>query len=219
MPGLQASPGVSTTSSRASSNIWIAAAEGGLELIEHLLQHGGPNDSPLSPNVKDENGYTPLHAAASYSHLPLIDLLVTTHGADVNITDSDGDTPLHMCETRAAAEKLVTLGCDVNVRNDEGKLAIEVADEDEREEVVAYLREFHPDFTPTVPADEAMAPEEFAHLFQNALAEAGCVVDADEQGNITVVNQNGNGVDLGSQGGQEADDDDASPSRNLDGET
>ncbi|KAI8917202.1 ankyrin repeat-containing domain protein, partial [Powellomyces hirtus] len=98
-------------------NIWLAAADGKVDVVEHLLKHGGPSGAPLSPNIKDDSGYTPLHAAAAYSHIPLIDLLVLGYNADINIVDDDGDTPLHVCETLEAAKRLKELGADVDMKN------------------------------------------------------------------------------------------------------
>lgn len=68
------------------ANIWVAASDGNLGRVAELLASG------LSPNVKDENSYTPMHAAASYGHLAMLDILIA-HGGDINLTDDDGDTP------------------------------------------------------------------------------------------------------------------------------
>ncbi|KAI8821433.1 ankyrin repeat-containing domain protein [Fimicolochytrium jonesii] len=114
MPGLEL-PDYSRT------NIWLAAAEDRSDLVEHFLKYGGPDGTPLAPDVKDENGYTPLHAAVSYSNIQIIKMLVTQYNADVNVTDNDGDTPLHVCETVEAAECLKELGADMTRENDEGK--------------------------------------------------------------------------------------------------
>jgi ankyrin repeat protein len=60
------------------------------------------------------------HAAASYNHLATVELLLK-HGANVNCTDDDGDTPLFTCETVECAEALLTNGADATIRNEEGK--------------------------------------------------------------------------------------------------
>jgi ankyrin repeat protein len=46
-------------------------------------------------NSKDNDGWTPLHEAASEGHNKIVELLVTK-GADVNAKDKNGDTPLDM---------------------------------------------------------------------------------------------------------------------------
>ncbi|KAJ3161133.1 hypothetical protein HDU86_007755 [Geranomyces michiganensis] len=161
------------------TNVWIAAADGRVDLVEHFLKTGGPNGTPLSPDVKDDSGYTPLHAAAAYSNIPLINLLVSTYGSNVNITDEDGDTPLHVCETVEAARRLKELGADLTLKNDEGKRAIESAYEEERDDIVEYLRAFCPDFNP--PPREDRDASAFAHVLQERLAENGIELGQDGQ--------------------------------------
>ncbi|KAJ3043576.1 hypothetical protein HDV00_004676 [Rhizophlyctis rosea] len=175
MPALEI-PGVAT------SNIWLAASDGKLEVVEHFLQHGGPGGKqmqpmysiegntltapfpktigePLDPNIKDQNGYTPLHAAASWNRTELIRLLVTKYGANPNITDTEGDTPLHVAETVDCARLLVELGADPHKRNDSGQLPIESADEEEHVEVVEYLKTLTPNYVPAPHIDE-----DFSHM-------------------------------------------------------
>ncbi|KAI8921568.1 ankyrin repeat-containing domain protein [Entophlyctis helioformis] len=103
-------------------NIWLAASEGRTADVEAALKSGGINGAPMDPNAHDENGYTALHAAASYAHLDLIQLLLTKFGADANVTDFDGDTPLHVTETVDAAKMLIDLGADPTQRNNAGRL-------------------------------------------------------------------------------------------------
>ncbi|KAJ2877479.1 hypothetical protein IWW38_006564, partial [Coemansia aciculifera] len=44
-------------------NIWTATGDGDLARVEQLVE----SDKSLV-NAKDQNGYTPLHAAASWKH-------------------------------------------------------------------------------------------------------------------------------------------------------
>jgi len=61
---------------------------------------------------------TPLHAAVSYNHIPLLRSLVRTHGGEVNVQDTEGDTPLFVAETVEVARVLVEeLGAQVGHRN------------------------------------------------------------------------------------------------------
>ncbi|KAJ3123041.1 hypothetical protein HK098_002261 [Nowakowskiella sp. JEL0407] len=120
-------------------NIWLAIADLDLPAVENFLANG------VSPNAKDENGYTPIHAAASYSSIPILTLLLS-HNGNINITDNDGDTPLHFVEDAETAKFLIENGADWKIQNSEGQLAIEVADEDERDEVVDYLKQYVPEF-------------------------------------------------------------------------
>lgn len=84
---------------------------------------------------------TPLHAAASYSHLDLLRTLLTTYSADANITDTDGDSALFVCESVDAAKVLIEHGCDPKLKNSEGLTAADSIEEDGSFPlVVAYLR-------------------------------------------------------------------------------
>ena len=74
----------------------------------------------MSPNSKDSNGYTPLAAAVSYNHIDLVEFLIS-EGADVNIRDTENDTPLYVAENVKVAQKLLYHGADPFVRNSEGK--------------------------------------------------------------------------------------------------
>eukprot|EP00053_Salpingoeca_punica_P000389 m.28481 g.28481 ORF g.28481 m.28481 type:complete len:152 (-) comp10282_c0_seq1:253-708(-) len=86
-------------------NIWIAASDGDVAVVEQYLQQG------VSVNAKDHTGYSPLSAAVSYSHFDLVKLLLE-RGADPNICDNDGDSPLHLCEDVAVAKLLLAAGAD-----------------------------------------------------------------------------------------------------------
>ncbi|CDR40450.1 CYFA0S05e00650g1_1 [Cyberlindnera fabianii] len=117
------------------SNIWVACADGNIAAVKTFLSNGG------SPNAPDPNGYTPMHAAASYNNGELLALLVE-NGGDVNVQDSEGDTPLHHVEEVAMAKLLVEkYSADYKIKNGEGQTAAEYIDEDgEFPQVVTYLK-------------------------------------------------------------------------------
>ena len=52
-------------------------------------------EDPKLATYKDENGRTPLHAAANYCNANIIERLLK-EGADPNAQDNDGNTPLHL---------------------------------------------------------------------------------------------------------------------------
>ena len=58
-------------------------------------------------------------AAASYGHTEVIQLLLD-HGADINIRDNDGDTPLYVAETIQVAQYLLERGALLDTVNEEG---------------------------------------------------------------------------------------------------
>ncbi|KAF8322540.1 ankyrin [Clavulina sp. PMI_390] len=109
-------------------NLWIAASDGELERVRVRM----------SPNAPDPNTYTPMHAAASYGHIELLEYLIS-RGGDVNVTDEDGDTPIYTVESVQVAQWLVDHGAMVDRRNNEGVSPIEHLEE-EFPEVSAHLR-------------------------------------------------------------------------------
>ncbi|KAK4688657.1 hypothetical protein P7C73_g1461, partial [Tremellales sp. Uapishka_1] len=116
----------------ASTNIWVAASDGDLARVQYLIEV-----EHLSPNVLDSNSYSPMHAAASYSHLELLAYLLS-QGGDINLPDADGDTPLYTVESVSTAEWLIQHGADASHQNDEGLTAGEALQED-HPDIAAYL--------------------------------------------------------------------------------
>ncbi|KAL6939235.1 hypothetical protein ACO0RG_003068 [Hanseniaspora osmophila] len=118
-------------------NIWIAASDGRQDLVEKYLASG------LSAVAKDPNGYTPMHAAAAYSHLQLLEFLVNKHNGDINVRDEDGDTPLHHVEDVATAKFVIEqLHADPNLRNNEHLTALDnvLQDSDSDPQLIEYLK-------------------------------------------------------------------------------
>lgn len=118
------------------ANIWVAAADNQVDVVQSYLDSG-----KFTPNSKDPNGYTAIHAAASYGHINLLKLLIN-NGGDINIQDNEGDTPLHHVEDLATATVMVEqLGADFKLKNSEGQTAAEYIEEDgELPELAQYLR-------------------------------------------------------------------------------
>jgi len=110
---------------------------------DHVLTH--LSSHPNLASASDYSGYSLLHAAASYKQLPLLRTLVQTYNVDVNIRDSDGETPLFVAETVEAVKCLIEeLGADVHVQNGEGVGVVDNARENIEDagswaEVVTYL--------------------------------------------------------------------------------
>ncbi|KAL0064852.1 hypothetical protein AAF712_008249 [Marasmius tenuissimus] len=100
----------------------------------------------MSPNAPDPFTYTPMHAAASYGRLHVLEYLVSK-GGNVNVTDSDGDTPLFTVENVETARFLVDHGAIIDMTNEEGISPIAHLAED-FPNVSAYL-ESHPSHTPS----------------------------------------------------------------------
>ncbi|KAI5950515.1 hypothetical protein CANMA_005175 [Candida margitis] len=138
------------------SNIWIAAADNQKEAVEQYII-----SSDFTANSKDPNGYTPIHAAASYGHHDLIDYLVN-HGGDINIQDSEGDTPLHHVEDLTTARLLVEkYKADYKIKNNDGLTAASfIEEEDEFPEVATYLKNLTHD-KPEESSSEVAKANEF----------------------------------------------------------
>ncbi len=66
------------------------AAHGDAKAVRWLLEHGA------NPNVKSEEGRTPLHLAAERNTGIKVIKLLFDHGADMNATTVDGHTPLYL---------------------------------------------------------------------------------------------------------------------------
>ncbi|CDO93129.1 unnamed protein product [Kluyveromyces dobzhanskii CBS 2104] len=119
-------------------NIWIAASNGETETVEKFINAG------QTANDKDDNGYTPVHAAAAYGHIDLLKTLVQKYQGDVNIRDSDDDTPLHHCEDATTARVLIEeLKADYGLSNNEGRTCFQVWQDtcDENLDLMKYAEE------------------------------------------------------------------------------
>ncbi|CAI5758095.1 unnamed protein product [Candida verbasci] len=118
------------------SNIWIAAADNNRSLVEEYINSGN-----FTPNSKDPNGYTPMHAASSYGHIELLKYLILK-GGNINIQDNEGDSPLHYVEDLKVAKYLVNdLNADYRIKNNDGLNAQQYIEEnDEFLDISYYLK-------------------------------------------------------------------------------
>lgn len=124
----------STLDTCIMANIWTAASEGNLERVKECVEQLGDLvrsslldekrlltttntcDIGQSPDAFDDNSYTPLHAAVSWSHTHIL-LYLLQQGANINITDSDGESPLFVVESAEMARQLVQLGASPELKN------------------------------------------------------------------------------------------------------
>jgi cytohesin len=101
-----------------------AARDGDLAGVQELL------DAGADVNAKDNDGWTPLHIAASKNHREIVELLIAK-GADVNAAGESssvfiwqgGFTPLHYAAVnghKEIVELLISKGADVNAKADNG---------------------------------------------------------------------------------------------------
>jgi hypothetical protein len=108
------------------STPWVAAGDGDLELLKRALI-----TLNMSVNTADTNGFSFVHASAAYNQIAVLKWLIHQEGCNVNVQDSDGDTPLHHCDRLEAAKMLVEEGgADVSLKNNDGMTALQLKVED-----------------------------------------------------------------------------------------
>ncbi|GAA6034802.1 hypothetical protein JCM8097_009306 [Rhodosporidiobolus ruineniae] len=133
------------------ANIWLACAEGNIDAVRGFL------DSGISPNQLDDNSYSSLHAASSWNQRDILRLLVE-RGGDINLTDSDGDTPLYVVEQVGMAKLIVELGGDPRHTNEEG-LTPAAALQEEYPHIALYLRTLTGESGPSSSSASAAQPQ------------------------------------------------------------
>jgi len=90
------------------------------EMTRFLLSHGALVDG------RDENGETCLQTAVTNHDLERVKLLIE-HGANVNVPDNEGATPLFRCESIEIARLLIARGARVNVADKNGITPLHLA--------------------------------------------------------------------------------------------
>ncbi|RDX42124.1 ankyrin [Lentinus brumalis] len=153
------------TTVQHEKNIWVAAGDGDIERVRELIEVHS-----ISPNVPDPNTYTPMHAAASYGHLDVLEYLIS-RGGNVNVTDEDGDTPLYVVENVRTAQFLVEHGAVVNRQNAEGISPAQHLEDEEFPDVAAYLRSVEGPTAVGANAATTSAPEQPSQHAQNVASE------------------------------------------------
>ncbi len=100
-----------------------AILNGDIDQVRRHLEAG----VDLNQTIPGDSAY-PLHYAAN-THADMIQLLID-HGADVNVKDDKGKTPLHCAAVGAYLEGMRALlenGADVNAVDDEGNTPLQLA--------------------------------------------------------------------------------------------
>ncbi|KAF7721043.1 hypothetical protein EC973_005526 [Apophysomyces ossiformis] len=136
----------------SEDNIWIAAGDGQLARVKELIEGG------VDVNSRDEFGYTAMHAAVSYNQEAMIKLLLQ-YGADINIEDSDKDTPLFVAEKVEIAQLLLDKGSDAYHQNAEGMTAAMNAHQEGMVEVAEFLAKITGETLPSGEDDECVLPD------------------------------------------------------------
>jgi ankyrin repeat protein len=95
-----------------------------LEVVEELLKAR----SPTLVNARADEGTTALRLAVNNNLIPCAKALLAA-GADPNIAEDDGITPLMVAEDAEMARCLLDAGADVNARSHQGDTALLIAAE------------------------------------------------------------------------------------------
>ena len=118
------------------TDLYDAAVSGDLAAVKRIV-----NAHPEAVNVTDEHGFTALHGLAEEEH-PEIALYLLDHGANVNASNDDGVTPLHLAGWPEMARLFLRRGArlEATTRTGETPLLM-LAAEPEREDVLGVLLE------------------------------------------------------------------------------
>lgn len=116
-----------------------AAAKGNIKAIERLYNEGE------NINEFDDMGVTPLIHAIKYNQKESV-LALLKAGADVNVGDAEfGNTPLHHAIAQGSisfARLLLEKGANVTLRNQKGKLALDLALNGHNKEMIALIHSY-----------------------------------------------------------------------------
>ncbi len=89
----------------------IRKAEPNLNLVSDLIL--------LGANLEwrdDDNGYAPLHGAVRSGNVEIVRMLIDA-GADVNVQDAEGRTPLYLTSNEEIARMLIGAGAKLDIQD------------------------------------------------------------------------------------------------------
>ena len=119
-----------------------AASSGNFKVVRILIEYG-----PVDINARDDDGWTPLLWASGRHNFKdgSVLRLLLEHGAEINVQNRVGRTPLHRASFNGALEVVRLLlehGADVEAKNIVGGTALQEAAERGHDAVVELLLEY-----------------------------------------------------------------------------
>jgi len=117
--------------------LYLAAYFGNEDVTRNLLINGA------DPNIPSRNGYHvyPIHSAVAANYNMVAKMLIEA-GANINVVQKSGETPLHAAAQNGNIELLIILleaGANVNAKTEDGKTPAEKAFEKGFKEIAKIL--------------------------------------------------------------------------------
>jgi len=124
-------------------------------------------------NQRDENGHTPLHFASAHGHTRLLSALIDLK-ADPNAKDKYGGTALHIaaCQGHAQSVSALLQKGGVDIADDDGDTALNVALEAGHDDIAAVLRSARCTPDASVPAAQLAAARDAFSPFESRRGSA-----------------------------------------------
>jgi len=132
------------TKESLGQHLWQAARHGDVEQLNKYLNEGADVDW----QNEELWGSLPLIAAALNNHLHIVEVLLK-HGANINLTNRNGNTALHLAATYGRVEVirlLLARGADINVTTHSNKTPLDkvrqscyIKDETLRRQIIEFI--------------------------------------------------------------------------------
>mmetsp|Transcript_11468 Transcript_11468/g.13598 ORF Transcript_11468/g.13598 Transcript_11468/m.13598 type:complete len:164 (-) Transcript_11468:74-565(-) len=116
--------------------IFKAVDDGDLDGVVECLK-----EDPKNRDLRNKDGWTPLHAAAYNGELQIMEALLKA-GAKVNDKDHDGDTPVHYASAQGNIDCIRLLArkkCDLEAVDNDGESPVDVAQGGKVKQVIREL--------------------------------------------------------------------------------
>ncbi len=164
------------TSIEQETVLHAAAFYGYTQILEDLLKH--PACKSLV-HVKDQDGKSPLHKAVWGSSKPDVVALLIEYGADVNVKNNYGYTPLHWAAKHghtASAEVLLAKGAQIDLVNTNQGLAFDLAIRHGQDDFIRFFLQ-----VPSKASQEPLPSKDIEGYYYKRLLEAKKEGQVEEQ--------------------------------------